>query len=312
MEVHIIAHNAEEYRDALQSEFPELNYHVAHNRHEIPDHVDQADIMMTFGTQTSDALFTKTKKLKWVQALGTGVDGITDQPSLRSEIIVTSMRGIHGPQMAEMAILMMLSHSRHLPWSIRNQDKANYARRPGMLLEGKTVGILGIGVIAEALAARLRTFGTRNIGLTTRPRDLPNFDEMVAREDLLNVVGDFDFLVLLIPYTEETEKIINQDVLAAMKSDAYLVNLARGEIIDDKALITALESGEIGGAALDVFWEEPLPDDHPYWTTKNVLITPHHGGMVEEYGGQAIPLIVHNMRCFLNDKAGEMKNLIER
>ncbi|MDA0240711.1 MAG: D-2-hydroxyacid dehydrogenase, partial [Proteobacteria bacterium] len=246
-----------------------------------------------------------------IQALGTGVDGIADQPDLPADVTVTSMRGIHGPQMAEMAILMMLSHARHLPWSIRNQDKARYARRPGRLLEGKTVGILGVGVIADALAARLRPFGTRVVGITTRPRDLPDYDAIVTRVDLVQVVGEFDFLVVLIPYTADTEKIINAEVLAAMKPDAYLVNLARGEVIDDDALIAALEADRIGGAALDVFWEEPLPADHPYWTTKNVLITPHHGGMVEEYGDQAIPLITHNMRCFLSGKIDAMRNIIE-
>lgn len=311
VEVHIVAHNAEEYRDALAARFPELNYHLAHNRNDFADGIEDADVVIAFGTQMSDALFKKNTNLKWIQVLGTGVDGITDQPSLRDDVFVTSMRGIHGPQMAEMAILYMLAFNRHLPWSVLNQTKRKYARKPGTLLEGRTVGILGVGVIGEALAARCKPFGMRIVGVTNRPRALADFDALVARDDLAGAVKEFDYLVVLIPYNAETEMLINTEILAAMKPSAYLINIARGEVIDDDALVAALENDEIAGAALDVFWQEPLPEDHPYWTTKNLILTPHHGGMVEEYGDQAIPLIVHNMESFLAGAPEKMKNLID-
>jgi phosphoglycerate dehydrogenase-like enzyme len=150
------------------------------------------------------------------------------------------------------------------------------------------------------------------IGFTTTKRDLPGFDRMHLRSDLTKVAGELDFLVLLAPFSEETRNIINADVFAAMKPGSHLVNLARGGIVDEDALMAALDSGRLAGAALDVFQTEPLPPDHRLWSMKNVIVTPHLGGFCDTYAERALPTIEHNMECFLRGDFGAMQNVVRR
>jgi phosphoglycerate dehydrogenase-like enzyme len=136
---------------------------------------------------------------------------------------------------------------------------------------------------------------------------MEGFDRMVPREELERTVPGLDFLVLLTPYTPETHGIVNARVLAAMKPSAFLVNLARGGIVDEEALGRALRERKITGAALDVFGTEPLPAEHPFWSMENVIVTPHLGGFHDQYAAQALPTVEENLRRFL---AGDVKNMI--
>ena len=133
---------------------------------------------------------------------------------------------------------------------------------------------------------------------------------MHTREELLDVVGEFDFFVLLTPLTEQTRNSVGAKVFAAMKPTGFLVNLARGGVVDEPALVEALEAGRIAGAALDVFSEEPLPPDHPFWAMHNVIITTHQGGFCDVYIDYALPTVEANMQCFLNGDFGGMINVV--
>jgi phosphoglycerate dehydrogenase-like enzyme len=271
-----------------------------------------ADILVTFGPMLRNEALHNAGKLKWIQALGTGVDGVIDQPSLREDVIITNIRGIHGEPVSEAAIMGMLALSRRLPDSVRFQDQHSWTRWPPRLLDSKTVGIYGVGLIAEALAPRCAALDMTVIGFTSTKRELPGFDRMYRRSDLLKYAGELDYLVLLVPYSEETHHCIDARVFAAMKPSSYLINLARGGIVDETAMIEALESGKIAGAALDVFQEEPLPPEHPLWTTRNVIITPHLGGFCDVYAERALPTIEHNMACFLRGDIDSMVNVVRK
>jgi phosphoglycerate dehydrogenase-like enzyme len=259
-----------------------------------------------------DEVFRDTPRLQWVQALGTGVDGVTDQPSLRRDVIVTNIKGIHGAPVSEAALLMMLALSRRLHDSVRYQDKRSWTRWPPRLLDRKTVGIYGVGLIAEALAPKCKALGMTVVGFTSTIRTVSGFDRMHLRSELERVAGELDYLVLLAPYSQETHHIIGAAVFAAMKPTAYFINLARGGIVDEPALTAALERGAIAGAALDVFQEEPLPPESPLWTTKNVIITPHLGGFCDVYIDHALPAVEHNMACFLRGDFDGMVNKVAR
>jgi D-2-hydroxyacid dehydrogenase (NADP+) len=249
-------------------------------------------------------------RLKWVQALGTGVDNLIDRPVLRQDVIVTNVHGIHGPPVSEAAIASMLALARDLPRAVRAQDARDWARFPARLLHNKTVGIFGIGAIAEQLAPKCKAFGMRTIGVSSAPRPVAGFDRMHASTALAGVVGEFDFFVLLTPLTEKTRNAVDAKVLAAMKPTSYLVNLARGGVVDEPALVEALKTGRIAGAALDVFNEEPLPADHPFWAMQKVIITTHQGGFCDVYIDYALPTVEANMRCFLNGDIGGMINVV--
>ena len=300
------------YAARLGQKFPELTIDVADHYSKAPPFMAAADVLLTFGPMMKDEVLRNAPRLKWVQALGTGVDGVLDQPSLGKDVVITNIRGIHGEPVSEAAIMAMLALSRDLPRSVHCQDQRSWTRWSPRLLDRKSVGIFGIGLIAEALAPRCKALGMTVIGFSSTKRQVAGFDRMCLRGDLLAVTPELDFLVLLVPYGTDTRRLIGASVFAAMKPTSYFVNLARGGIVDEDALRHALETGQIAGAALDVFQHEPLPADHPLWTTKNVIITPHLGGFCDVYAERALPAIEHNMACFLRGDFGNMVNVVRR
>jgi D-2-hydroxyacid dehydrogenase (NADP+) len=263
-----------QYRDRLQARFPELAINVVDHHSKVGPHIAAAaDALLTFTPMLSGKVLQQAARLKWIQTLGTGVDNLIDQPSLGKDVVVTNVRGIHGPPVSEAAIAAMLALARDLPRAVRAQDERQWRRFPAQLLHNKTVGIFGVGLIAEALAPKCKAFGMRVIGVSSAQREVAGFDRIHAREELLNVVGDLDFFVLLTPLTAATRNSVDAKVFTAMKPTAFLINLARGGVVDEPALVEALKTGRIGGAALDVFSQEPLPPDHPFWSMQNVIIT---------------------------------------
>jgi D-2-hydroxyacid dehydrogenase (NADP+) len=300
------------YKAMLLERFPQLTINVVGHHNDIGPYIADTDILLCFSPPMADHVVRDAPKLKWIQALGTGVDNIVDLPSLGPEVVVTNVRGIHGAPVSEATIAYMLSLARDLPRSARAQDRNVWERWPSQLLSGKTVGILGVGLIAEYLAPICKQFGMTVIGISGSPRETKGFDRMVHRNDLLKIAGELDYLVALAPLTPETRGIIGDKVLAAMKPTAYLVNVARGGVVDEKALIKALEAGQIAGAALDVFSQEPLPADDPIWRAKNVTIFPHLGGYSHGYEDRAMPTIAGNMAKFLGNDLKSMINIVRK
>jgi D-2-hydroxyacid dehydrogenase (NADP+) len=299
-----------QYRDRLKARFPELNITLVDHHTKVGPFIGSADALLTFAPMLSDKVLEAAANLKWVQALGTGVDNLVDRPCLRKDVIVTNIHGIHGPPVSEAAMAAMLALARGVPRAVRLQEKHQWQRFPAQLLHNKTVGIFGIGVIAEALAPKCKVFGMNVIGISSVPRLVAGFDRMHASSQLTKVAGELDFFVLLTPLTEKTRNSIDAKVFAAMKPTSFFINLARGGVVDEAALIEALQAGRIAGAALDVFNEEPLPATHPFWSMDNVLITTHQGGFCDVYIDHAWPTIEANMQCFLNGNIGGMINVV--
>jgi len=300
-----------QYRERLLNKFPQLNISVADHRSKVGPYIASADALLTFTPMMSDEVVREAVSLKWIQTLGSGVDNLVELPSLRREVIVTNVHGIHGAPVSEAALAAMFALSRDLPRFTRNQDRHAWERWPARLLDGKTVGIFGVGVIASALAPKCKALGMRVMGISSGPRQLPGFDRMVPRDDLVSAVRDLDYFVLLTPLTPQTRGIIDAKVFAAMKPGAYLVNMARGGVVDEAALLEVLTRRAIAGAALDVFAEEPLPPNHPFWGLDNLIITTHQGGFCDVYPDLALPTVETNMRCFLSGNTGQMVNVVK-
>ena len=299
-----------QYRDRLKAKFPQLKADVVDHHSKVGPFIAAADMLLTFAPRLSDDVLRAATNLKWVQALGTGVDNLIDAPSLRRDVIVTNVHGIHGPPVSEAAIASMLALARDVPAAVRAQDARQWLRWPAKLLHNKTVGIFGVGAIAAELAPKCKAFGMRVVGISSTPRDVAGFDRMFARDDLAAAVRELDFFVLLTPLIAETRGIVDAKVLAAMKPTAYLVNLARGGVVVEQALVEALQQGRIAGAALDVFDQEPLPEGHPFWSMHNVIITTHQGGFCDVYIDHALPTVETNMRHFLNGDVAGMINVV--
>jgi len=271
------------YEKYLAPRHSELSIKTFATRDEAIKHIGWADIFMGFGPQVGKEFFRDTPKLKWVHSLGTGTDGITDSPFLAKDVIVTATRGIHGVPMSEMAFLMMLAFNRDLRRIERQRNEQKWERYPGTLLDKKTVGILGLGAIAEDMAPRFKAFGMRVVGISRTSRSIPGFDKIYSRAEIALAVAKLDYFVLLVPLEDDTRNIVNDRVLSAMKPTAFLINLARGGVLDEGALLRALEQKRIAGAALDALAKEPLPVDNPLWKLPNVYITPHIGGFCDTY-----------------------------
>ena len=299
-----------QYRDRLRAAFPGVTVNVVDHYSRVDPYIGDADVLITFGPMLVDRVFAEARRLKWVQALGTGVDNLIDLPSLRKDVIVTNLHGIHGAPVSEAAIASMLLLSRRMHHSVRAQDKRQWGRWPATLLHDKTVGIFGVGAIAEALAPRCKAFGMKVVGISSSVREVAGFDEMRLRDPLADAVRDLDYLVLLTPLTPATRGIVDANVLAAMKPTSHLVNLARGGVVDETALAETLQQRGIAGAAIDVFLQEPLPPEHPFWDLDNTFLTPHLGGFCDVYVDHAMPVIETNMRAFLAGDVGRMVKVV--
>jgi len=214
--------------------------------------------------------------------------------------------------MSEMAFLHMLNLTRNYPRMLRNQDKRVWERWPQPLLHKKKVGILGVGIIAEELSRKCKAFNMTVYGISKTKRDVEGIDRFYGRDQLCEVAAAVDYLIVLVPYSPETDKIVNAEVLSAMKSTAYLINIARGGVIDEEALIEALTTKKIAGAGLDIFNQEPLPADHPFWGMDNVMITPKVDGISDIYVEQVLPILKTNLEHFIRGNREKMLNIIER
>jgi phosphoglycerate dehydrogenase-like enzyme len=296
------------YRKALQEKDPELTVQVALGLEDAIAAIPDADIFMGFGANLSRDFFQHSARLKWVHALGTGVDGITDSPWLARDVVVTATRGIHGVPMSEAALMMMLGLARDFRRTLAQQEQRKWERFFPQLLFGKTVGILGIGLIAEDLGPRCKALGMTVVGISRTARAIPGFDRICGREDLERVAAELDFLVLLIPYDKETRHIVGARVLAAMKPTSFVINLARGGVVDEDALLAALEERRIAAAALDAFEQEPLPPDSPLWGLPNAIVSPHMTGTWDGYAEACFKQFAHNYDCFVAGTPDRMLN----
>ncbi|MGK7870990.1 D-2-hydroxyacid dehydrogenase [Falsiroseomonas sp. E2-1-a20] len=269
----------------------------------------EAEIIIGLAHVIPGRVLAAAPRLRWIQALTTGTDQLEALPELRPEVVVTAMRGIQGPQMAELTFLLMLSLLRDIRGTLERQAARIWDRRPQKLLHGRTVTILGVGSIAEHLAERCRLFGMRVIGVSAGRQEAPHFDRILPREVLADAAAQADFLVVLVPFSATTRHIVDAGVLAAMRPDAFLVNIARGAVVDEAALLACLAERRIAGAGLDVFAVEPLPADNPLWGLPNVIITPHVGGVSDIYMQQALPALVANLRGWQAEGQAGLRNL---
>ncbi|GAA0533555.1 MAG: D-2-hydroxyacid dehydrogenase [Pigmentiphaga sp.] len=298
------------YEQGLREALPGIRLSFAGEAEEAGRLIPDAEVLMAFGPALNDRLIAAGRRLKWIQALGTGVDGIVDQPSLGPEVIISNMRGIHGPPMAEAALSAMLCLARSVPRLLRNQGQQRWDRFASQTLSGSTLAIVGSGSIAAYLAPICKALGMTVLGISAAPRPVPGFDHMYSRKQAGDAVARADFVLLLVPSTHETRNLVDGAFIERMKRTAFLINLARGSVVHEAALLAALQQGRIAGAYLDTFVTEPLPPGHPFWQLDNVVIAPHAAGMFNGYADAALPILVENIRLYQRGATTDMINLV--
>ncbi|MDF1855468.1 D-2-hydroxyacid dehydrogenase [Pseudooceanicola sp.] len=289
---------------------PDLEVVSVHSPEQAIAEADGVTTLITLGSEVTPAVLDAMPDLQWIQALSAGTDNILEMPGLRDGVAVTSLSGAHGPQMAELAILMMLALPRNLPRMIDNQASHKWRRRPQPILVGKRLCVLGLGAIAEALVARALPFGLEITGVSDGRSDMAGVTRIYPYAELEQAAAEADFLCILAPLSDRSRGIVNAAVLTALGPAGYLISMGRGPVIDEAALAEALLNEGIAGAGLDVFCVEPLPQDSPFWDLPNVIITPHVGGLSDRYAAQAAPIVAANLTAWATGGIAALTNRV--
>jgi phosphoglycerate dehydrogenase-like enzyme len=236
---------------------------------------DAADYDLAFGEPSLlREVLPLLTALRWVQATWAGVEPLLD-PSLRRDYLLTNARGVFGSLMSEYVFGYLLAHERKIFEKRASQAAGRWDPTPSGTLRGKQIGLLGVGSIGAVLARTAKHFGMRVKGYTRASEGCPDVDAYFHGDDRLAFAADLDYLVSIVPNTAATVRLVDAALLSALPPRAVFVNPGRGSVVDEAALADALQSGRLAGAVLDVFQQEPLPSDHVFWRTPNVLITSH-------------------------------------
>ncbi len=255
---------------------PELQLLTAHGEDEVRQRLPEAEVL--FAWEFPMHLLPLAERLRWFQVMGAGLERLAGA-DVPDGIVVTNMKGIFGTAMAEYALAYMLAHTQSIHRILRQQEEQRWEQFEPALLSGKTAGVIGLGSIGREIARRCAAFGMRVIGVNRSGAPVAEVDQTYPASEIEAFLPECDFLISVVPQTSESTGLLNAERLALMKPTCFYVNIGRGNVVDLDALQSALESGRLAGAALDVFPTEPLPVDHPIWTTPNVTVTPHISGV---------------------------------
>jgi len=273
----------------------------------------EAEVWLGWGFNRE--IFDVAKDLRWIQATSAGVDRLLFDRLRESDIIVTNASGVYSVSMAEQVLGLMLALARLLHTCVREQAAGRWpgpaVRGKGDVLEGKTCVILGLGDVGTEAARRAKAFGMTVVGIRRRATSKPpEVDEVVGPDRMKEALARADYLVVALPLTEATRHIVDADALSVMKPSAYVFNVGRGALIDEVALVTALQEARLAGAGLDVFEKEPLPEDSPLYRMENVIITPHSSGHSPKNRDKLVDLFCRNLKRYL---AGEpLLNVVDK
>jgi phosphoglycerate dehydrogenase-like enzyme len=261
-----------------------------------------------------DRLLARAPRLAWVHSATTGVERALTPAARERGIVITNARGVFSRPIAEYVLMMILAVSRRLPQLLELQRERTWQPLEGAELRDVTVGIVGLGSIGRAVAALASAFGCRVIATRRRtdagdepavdlsgdeaPAGAIDLDRVLGPEGLPELLGESDFVVLAAPLTRETEGMIGDAALAAMKPGSWLINVARGRLVDERALLRALRDGHIGGAVLDTFADEPLSPESPFYDLENVIVTPHTSWSSGRVLDRSVELFCENLRRF--------------
>jgi phosphoglycerate dehydrogenase-like enzyme len=296
-------------REALADLLSDPNLSVATTPEQTDEKLPSAEILLSarFPAEKLDS----APDLRWIQSLSAGVDHFDRDALSEAEVALTSASGVHAEPIGEQVLAYLLAFERNLQKGFRQQERRVWENYGGKELRDETVGILGLGAIGGRVAELASAFGTEVIGTKRDPESAPDgVDEVFGPDGLYEVLSRSDYVVLAVPLTDETRGLIGEAEIRTMPSSAVLVNVARGEVVDEDALTTALQQGHLRGAALDVFEEEPLPQGSPLWDLSNVLVTPHMAGSTPHYYERCASLFARNYEDFLADDRGAMENRI--
>jgi len=303
-------------RDRLARDFPAITFVHLPDDDAMSREIRDSDVLI--GWAISPEQFRAATRLKWIHSPAAAVHQLMFPELIESEVIITNSGDVHGPVVAEHAIAVLLALAKRLPQAMHYQQRKEWAQetlwreqpRPREI-SAATVAVIGMGSIGREFTARAKALGMRVLAVRENPKKGPGgADEVYGPSQLDSVLPQADYVLLCTPLTPATTGLMNAACLGRMKPDSYLINVGRGSLVDEAALLKALHGGQIAGAALDVFTQEPMPPDSPFWALENVLITPHTAAVTDRLWERHYQLIGENLRRFLEGKA--LLNLIDK
>jgi len=279
-------------------------------RKERPSAAQLAATEMLMAAGAPAGVLPAMPKLRWIQSMTAGVEGWLALPDLPAGVTLTCARGTHTESMPENILGALFYVAKPYAAAAANQKQGRWVQTVAQPLNGKTLGILGLGAIGAEVARLADALGMRVVGTRRRPEPMAHVAEVLPPERTDDVLAQSDFVLLLLPATPQTDEFIDAARLAAMKPGAWLLNFGRGHLIRDADLIAAVQAHTIAGAVLDVFRTEPLPQDHPFWTTEGILVLPHIGGPHPQRDRIVARLLVENLERFLD--GAPLKQVVDR
>jgi phosphoglycerate dehydrogenase-like enzyme len=302
--------------ERLRQHFPALQFALLRDFDRYKDELKDTDVLLSW--QLRPDQFAEATRLRWIHSPAAAVHQLIFPELVRSPVVITNSSSVHGAPVAEHALAMMLAMARAIPGCVRYQLRKQWSQqelwssRSGLSeLRGSTVLIVGLGHIGSYLARLLKALGAHVIGIREHPEKGPaGCDEVFGPDGFDEVIPRANYVVLAAPVTPKTEALINMERLQRMRPGARLINVGRGSLIDEPALVEAVQRGTIAGAALDVFEEEPLPAESPLWELESVLISPHLGSATAPMWERQLDLFEENLRRFM---AGEpLVNIVDK
>ncbi len=275
----------------------------------------ETEVLFDFDAATAPQIVALAPRLRWVQSTSAGVGQAAKRFGLdKTDVIVTTASGVHAGPLAEFVMMALLFFTKRYGYLAEMKAQRKFERFASAALPGKTLAIIGPGKIGREIARLARPFGVRltALGRVAHTAEELGVDRVYARDELHGMLGEADFVVLAVPHTVETEGLLGAAEIAAMKPGAVLINIARGLVVDEEALIVALRDGHLAGAALDVFRQEPLPPDSPFWELPSVIINSHSASTAEGENAKIAALFCENLRHYLAGELERMRNVLDK
>ncbi len=290
----------------------EVEVEVYSSIEEARNRLKDTEILLTYGEDLSPEVLAKSQNLRWIQVISAGLDKMPfEYLKTRPDILVTNARGMHGGPMAEFTIGAILLLARKSLEILENQKKHLWDRSVRVEeIAGAVLGIVGAGSIGQTIARKAKVFDMKVLGLNTDGRPVEGIDVMYARSGLHDLLRESDYVVVVTPLTPATRDMFGEAEFRAMKPSAYFINIGRGELVQEDALLKALHEKWIRGALLDVFRQEPLPADSPLWDAPNCVVVPHLSGRSPKYIERAMEIFRHNLNVYLK-KQGHFINVVD-
>ena len=272
------------------------------------DRLEEVEVLWGVIAETD---FQRAKSLKWVHQPGIGVERHMYPAFKESDVVLTNCKGQAGTQISEHAFALLFALTRRILDQHDFMKQKHWERIPCFEMAGRTMGIVALGSIGTAMAYRAHAFGMRVLAVDPEPIEKPDFVERLEKPEWIGeMMSQSDVVVSCCPSTPESHRVVSADAIGRMKKNSYFINISRGKVVDEEALIQALQTGRIAGAGLDVTYEEPLPEDNPLWDLPNVILTSHSAGASDQGLPRSIELFVDNLNRYV--KGEPLRNVVDK